>query len=139
MLLINESSHHLLACEIVYEFILSTGEIRASRKIVAYGYLLKATLDIRRKLLMSSPGIAPHSKMLLGLGVEPDQVRVTNTLPPLGNSRAVVTLRDTVRIDKLIIRLNAVVLENGQAVGPEATKFLSELNDSILKQNVNEK
>ena len=139
VLLVNDSQHHLLACDLVFEVTTTDGVVSPARKIVAFSYLLKAAPDVRKKLMISFPGIAPRSKMLLGLGVEPDQVRITSALPKLESSGLAVTLKDSVKIDKLIIRLDAVVLENGDVVGPRATEFLTELNDLLLKEKSDDK
>lgn len=133
-LIVNDSPHHLLACEIVFEFITRSGETHSNRKVVGYTELLSAEPAAREALLKSQPGIAPHSRMLVGLGVEPDLVRVSGRLPPLaGKSGLEETGTNLEMYEKLVIRLNAVVMENGQALGPGAAEFLTHLK-TLLKE-----
>lgn len=136
VLLINKSSHHLLACEIVYEFILSTGEIRASRKIVAYTRLLKEKDSIARKaLLASEPSIKPNTTTLIGMGSDIDVIPITGALPSLPPSSTVEeTFRNPEHYERLVIRLNAIVVEDGRAFGPGAEQFLINLYHEVLQK-----
>lgn len=134
-LIVNDSAHHLLACDVVFEAVTEDGRVLSSRRVIAYGDLIKASSEARQRLLKLQPGIAPHSKMLLGLGVEPDLVRVFgNQLPPLGDPNVVTILRSSTKIERLIIKLNAVVIESGEALGPTGQTFLTHLQEEVLKE-----
>lgn len=139
VLLVNNSPHHLLACEIVFNWISQDGKVYPAKRIIAYGDLLEANPVTRQNLLKSSLGISPRSKMLVGLGVEPDLVRVTNKLPPVGKANIDQVLNDSIKFEKLMITLNAVVLETGEAVGPGAQEFLFHLKNSVLQEQRHEK
>jgi hypothetical protein len=134
-LIVNNSRHHLIACEILFEFVTRTGEIHVARKVVGYTELLSAEPAARQALLRSQPGIAPHSKMLTGIGVEPDLVRVSRGLPPLTGKSSIEEPGANFEIyERLVIRLNAVVIENGQAFGPGASEFLPHLK-TLMKED----
>jgi hypothetical protein len=127
-LIVNDSPHTLLACEIIFEFITRDGEIRSNRKVVGYTELLLAKPAARQALIKFQPAIAPHSKMLVGLGVEPDLVRISGTLPPLTTKTSIEETGANLEMyEKLVIRLNAVVIEDGHAFGPGAADFLTHL------------
>lgn len=86
---------------------------------------------MRASLLKSNPCIAPHSKMLLGLGREPDMVRISNRLPELGKALVEAIKNPWVRFPKLTIRLNAVMFENGMIAGPMGEKFREKVNEAL--------
>ena len=135
-LIINDSAHHLLACELLFEFTTKTGEIHTRQGVVAYTNLLTALKPgTREMLLKSQPGIAPHSKMLFGMGAEPKLLQASDELPPLPTD--VMTAEEKQMnwaiFDKLVIRLNAVVIEDGRAFGPGADKFLDHL-DKLIRE-----
>jgi hypothetical protein len=129
-LIINDSSHHLLACELLFEFTTKTGEINTAQGVVAYTNLLKAKPSDREALFKLQPGIAAHSKLLFGMGAEPKLLRVSDEVPPLPAEIRTVENKnpDLPIFEKLVIRLNAVVIEDGRAFGPGAPKFLDHLN-----------
>jgi len=133
VLLINNTAHNLIACEILFEFVTQSGETQIARKVVGYSDLLSATSEQREALLKSDPGIAPHSKMLIGLGVEPDLVRVSGQLPAVKNLSVEEKPETLQRYQRLIIKLNAVVLENRQAIGPGAAELLRHL-ETLLRE-----
>lgn len=131
-LVVNDSSHHLLACEILFDFVTRTGEVQSARRVVGYAQLLSAKPKEREALFKSQPGIAPHSKMLVGME-EPDLVPITNKLPPLASEFSIKDERGSQNYRKLVIRLNAVVIENGEALGPGAKEFTTHLQ-TLLKE-----
>lgn len=137
VLLINDTSHNLIACEILFEFVTQSGETQIARKVVGYKDLLSATPAKRKALLTSDPGIAPHSKMLIGLGVEPDLLRVSSQLPAVKNLSVEEKPETLQRYQRLVIKLNAVVLENREAIGPGAVEFLHHL-ETLLKEESDE-
>lgn len=134
-LIINDSPHHLLACELLFEFITKTGEIHSTRGVVAYTNLLMAeTKGARESLLKSQPGIAPHSRMLFAMGADPKPLPASGELPPLPTDVRTVEgekMNQTI-FEKLVIKINAVVIEDGRAFGPGAEKFLAHL-DQLIK------
>jgi hypothetical protein len=132
-LIINNSSHHIIACELVYEQFINDGRSFSSRRVIAFGDLLRAPQTTRNALLESSPGIAPHSKMLVGLGVEPGLAVVVEKLPHVENTSEII-FNQSIKIEKLVITLTAVVLENGEAEGPKAQDFATHLKESVLKE-----
>lgn len=136
-LIVNDSSHHLLACELLFEFTTRTGEIHATQGIVAYASLLAATKPgTRETLLKSQPGIAPHSKLLFGMGMDPKLLLGPAEVPPLPTHDSTVeeAEMDWEKFEKLVIRLNAVVIEDGRALGPGADKFLNHLGQ-LMKED----
>lgn len=133
-LIVNRSSHNIIACEVLFELITDDGRVLPGRRIVAYQDLLEATPSARKSLLSSHPGIAPHSRMLVGLGVEPELMRVDDKLPALGQTSTEMVSKGSVGIKKLVITLNAVVIESGEALGPKGQEFLVYLKDEVLKE-----
>lgn len=135
-LIINDSPHHVLACELLFEFITKAGEIHTTQGVVAYANLLTAErADAREKLFKSQLGIAPGSKMLFGMGADPKLLPASGELPPLATDVRTVEAEKMNRaiFEKLVIKLNAVVIEDGKAFGPGADKFLAHL-DQLIKE-----
>ena len=135
VLLINNTPHNLIACEILFEFVTHSGETHTARKVVGYTELLSATPAQRAALLKTQPGIAPHSKMLIGLGVEPDLVRVSGQLPAVSNPSVEEKPETLQRYQRLVIKLNAAVLENREAIGPGGPEFLHHLETLLRGEN----
>lgn len=133
-LVVNNSPHNLIACNILFDFTRADGVVKSANKTVLFADLLEASEEARKRLLKVSPGIAPHSKMLVGLGVNPDLVRVYVELPPLGKADFIGTPNENaVPFKKLVVRIDAVVLEDGKAVGPGATNLLKQVQESLAK------
>ena len=124
-LIINDGPHSLMAFEVVYEFVSKTGSTDPHPRIVGYAQLLRAKPTEREALFKKGVGVTPHTKLLVNIGMQgPDMVEVTDTLPPLTDSAVGVDNPEvTERYEKVNIRLNAVVLENGEILGPGAKEF----------------
>jgi len=125
-LIINDGPHSLMAFEVLFEFVSKTGSIDSHPRIVGYAQLLRAKPSEREALFkQGGVGITPHSKFLLNIGMQgPDMVVITDTLPPLTDSAVGLDNAEvTERYEKINIRLNAAVLENGEILGPGAKEF----------------
>jgi hypothetical protein len=140
VLLLNNSKHHIMACEIVFEFGTPKGEIYPARKVIAYSDLLNEQDTSKRKaLLKAQPGIPPGTKWLIGMGFDPDLVPIKdNVLPLLDTKQLVESSENSRRFSQLTIRLHAVVFDTGEAVGPGATAFLEHLRTEVLEGRNNE-
>jgi hypothetical protein len=134
VLLVNNSQHHIIACSIVFEYEDGHGELWPAQKVIAYSDLLaEKNISKLRTLLQTQPAIAPRTKWLIGMGVDPDLVMVNNNVPPLPESTQLKERGTSEeRFTKLTIKLNAVVFDNGEAVGPGATQFLEHLRSKGL-------
>jgi hypothetical protein len=130
-LIVNNSSHTLIACNVVFEYVRDDGTLVPATKTVIFGDVVLAPLETRSSLLKNNPCIAPHSKMLLGLGREPDMVRISNRLPELGEAMVEGMPNRWVSFPKLTIRLNAVMFENGSIAGPMGEKFREKVNEAL--------
>ncbi|HJT66881.1 MAG TPA: hypothetical protein VJ749_10525 [Pyrinomonadaceae bacterium] len=124
-LIINDGPHSLMAFEVVFEFVSKTGSTDPHPRIVGYAQLLRAKPTEREALFKKGVGVTPHTKLLVNVGMQgPDMVEVTDTLPPLTDSAVGLDNPEvTERYEKINIRLNAVVLENGEILGPGAKEF----------------
>jgi len=125
-LIINDGPHSLMAFEVLFEFVSKTGSIDSHPRIVGYAQLLRAKPSEREALFkQGGVGITPHSKFLVNIGMQgPDMVVITDTLPPLTDSAVGLDNAEvTERYEKINIRLNAAVLENGEILGPGAKEF----------------
>lgn len=71
-LIVNNSSHTIIACEVIFEFTKDDGTLLPANKTVIFGDVVSAPADTRRSVLKNNPCIAPHSKMLIALGGHPE-------------------------------------------------------------------
>lgn len=67
------------------------------------------------------------------MGVEPDLVLVKDQIPPLPVDSQVIE-HSKERFTHLVIKLNAVVFENGEVIGPSASEFLKHLRTEVLEE-----
>jgi|ERR1044071_4207816 hypothetical protein len=130
-LIVNNSSHTLIACDVVFEFTKNDGTVLPANKTVIFGDVVSASADTRTSVLRNNPCIAPHSKMLLGLGREPDMVRISDRLPQLGQRVVEATMNKEVSFPKVTIRLNAVMFEDGSIAGPMGEQFRAKINEAL--------
>jgi hypothetical protein len=130
-LIVNNSSHTLIACDVVFEFTKNDGMVLPANKTVIFGDVVSAPPDKRSSVLKNNPCIAPHSKMLLGLGGEPDMVPISNRLPQLGKGAIEATMNEEVSFTKVTIRLNAVMFEDGSIAGPMGEQFRVKVNEAL--------
>ena len=130
-LIVNNSSHTLIACDVVFEYTKDDGTVFPAYKTVIFGAVVSAPTKERPALLKNSPCIPPHSRMLLGLAREPDMVPITNRLPELGEAALDVTANPKVSFPKVTIRLNAVMFEDGNVAGPMGEQFRKKVNEAL--------
>jgi hypothetical protein len=130
-LIVNNSSHSLIACDVVFEFTKDDGTVWPANKTVIFGDVVSAPAGTRSSALKNNPCIAPHSKMLLGLGREPDMVPISDRLPALGEAAIEATMNSEVRFPKVTIRLNAVMFEDGSIAGPMGEQFREKVKESL--------
>jgi len=130
-LIVNNSSHTIIACDVVFEYTKDDGTLFPAYKTVIFGSVVSVPPPKRPALLKNNPCIPPHSKMLLGLGREPDMVLITNRLPELGNSAVEVTRNPKVSFPKVTIRLSAVMFEDGNVAGPTGEEFRKKVNEAL--------
>jgi hypothetical protein len=128
-LIVNNSSHTLSACDVVFEYTKEDGTVFPAYKTVIFGAVVSAPTKERPTLLKKPP----HSKMLLGLAREPDMVLITNRLPELGEAAVEVTANPKVSFPKVTIRLNAVMFEDGNVAGPMGEQFRQKINDALAE------
>jgi hypothetical protein len=134
VLLLNNSQHHIIACQLTFEFVTSEGELRPAHKIVAYSDLLQEEDLVKRRILLKrQPAIAPNTEWLIGMGVDPDLVLIKDRIPPLP-AAGQVTEYSKQQFKQLTIKLTAVVFENGEAVGPSSAEFLEHLRTEVLEE-----
>lgn len=139
ILLLNDSQYHIIACQIVFEFVTPKGEIYPARKVVAYSELLNEKDNTKRKaLLKTQPGIAPRTKWMIAMGLDPDLVLINDEVPALPDRQPLVEYSaNKERFTQVIIKLDAVVLDTGEAVGPGRAEFLEHLRSEVLKETDN--
>lgn len=130
-LIVNNSSHTLIACDVVFEFTKNDGTVLPSYKTIIFGDVVSAPADQRSSLLKNNPCIAPHSKMLIGLGTQPGMVRISDRLPALGKTLVEATMNNEVSFPKVTIRLNAVMLEDGSIAGPLGEQFREKIKEAL--------
>lgn len=130
-LIVNNSSHTLIACDVVFEFTKNDGTVLPSYKTVIFGDVVSAPPDMRPSVLKGNPCIAPHSKMLIGLAREPDLVPISNHLPELGEAMVEATMNSEVNFPKVTIRLNAVMFEDGSIAGPMGEQFREKVKEAL--------
>lgn len=130
-LIINNGPHHVLACDVLFEVVAKNGEVSSGHKVVFSHALAEEDPAERRAFLMKEPAIAPHTKWLVGLGVDPALEPVGDTPPPLADD---AILPDVKNYKQLNITLKAVVIEDGRAFGSNAQGFLKHLNEELLRE-----
>lgn len=131
VLLTNNGPHYVLACDIVFEMTTSDGAVFTARKVVYSHPLLEKNLDKRKALLESEPGISPNSSWLIGFdetGLQPVLEGVPELEPGFNGN-----FPDIAKCTHLGITLSGVVIETGEAFGPQGQAFLSHLEQEILK------
>jgi len=130
-LIVNNSSHTLIACDVVFEYTKDDGTVFPAYKTVIFGAVVSAPTKERPALLKNNPCIPPHSRMLLGLAREPDMVPITNRLPELAEAAVDVTANPKVSFPKVTIRLNAVMFEDGNVAGPMGEQFRKKVKEAL--------
>jgi hypothetical protein len=132
-LIVNNTSHTLIACDVVFEYTKDDGTVLPAHKTIIFGDVVSAPADQRSAVLKNNPCIAPRSKMLIGLGTETDMVPISDRLPALGTSAVEATRNDRISFPKLTIKLNAVMLEDGSIVGPLGEQFREKIKQALAE------
>ncbi len=130
-LIVNNSSHTLIACDVVYEFTKSDGTALPANKTVIFGDVVSASVEKRTSVLKNNPCIAPHSKMLIALGGQPDMVPISGPLPELGKPVVEAKMNSKVSFPKVTIRLVAVMFEDGNIAGPMGEQFWAKVKEVL--------
>lgn len=124
VLISNNGNHSPLAFRILWRGIKNNGEV-VEREAIRFHpvVLIEEEAKKRAELLVSEPMLAPHTKWLIGLDREAQQIiGPTPSLEAIGgrNPRVFPDLADYKQIN---ITLDEVILENGQIVGSNPTAF----------------
>lgn len=135
VLLVNDGPHHLLACDIVFEFVTRSGEAFPAHNIVYNPLPLKEEDPERRKAaLTQEPGIAPRTKWLIELTGSPGLQRVEGALPPPTEGGSFETVRESEQYSRVNITVGGAIVETGQAYGPRAQEFLGHVREELLPE-----
>ncbi|MGH9839574.1 MAG: hypothetical protein ACREEM_12405 [Blastocatellia bacterium] len=134
MILSNESDHHIIAVVMVYEVTREDNEKISLGHVIALPELSLENDPVRiRAFLEKHPIIPPHSKWLVGLGVE--NKRLTDTLPTFEEAQSSTFMQDVTLTPKALksvhITLDGVILENGQTVGPQTRNTRQVISDNL--------
>lgn len=136
VLLTNNGSHHIVACDLLFEATTKGGMVLSTRKVVYSQPLLEKDLVKRAALITKESVIAPGTKWLISIGGEPGVEPIETSVPPFNKQNIFQEVfPDMENYKQLQVTLNAVVTETGQAFGPNAQAFLDHLNRELLKED----
>jgi|GEM_PF-5147182 len=121
MILTNESNQHIIAVIVIYEVTREDGQMMPLQYIICHPELSLETDPSKIKALLKKYSLLPpHSKWLVGLGVE--RTQLADTLPTLEETRASAYLQDLVLtppIKKVHVILDGIIFEDGRTAGPQ--------------------
>ncbi len=125
MILSNGSDYHIVAAVIIYEFTREEdGQKLAVTQVFGHPEVALEKDPTKIKTLVNKyPLFPPHSKWLVGLGI--DNMQIKENLPTLEEAlESSGTLIEPTDIDKkplkqIAVILDGVMLEDGQLVGPQ--------------------
>lgn len=139
MILSNGSDYHIVAAVIIYEFTREEdGQKLAVSQVFGHPEVALEKDPIKIKTLVNKyPLFPPHSKWLVGLGI--DNMQIKENLPSLeealGSSAMLLELTDIGKkpLKQIAVILDGVMLEDGQLVGPQKLN-IRQLTEQRLQQ-----
>lgn len=140
MILSNGSDYHIVAAVIIYEFTREEdGQKLAVSQIFGHPEVALEKDPIKIKTLVNKyPLFPPHSKWLVGLGI--DNMQIKENLPTLEEAlESSGTLIELTGIDKkplkqIAVILDGVMLEDGQLVGPQKLNIRQSIEERLQQR-----
>jgi hypothetical protein len=135
----NNGEHQVIAALIHYEFTNVDGQKAFARDVIWDPKVSQETDPTRLKELVSRYQVIPAgSQWLVGVGVE--RVRLNNRKPSFEESRMHVyqSLPPTKPVEQIHISLDAVIIEDGQIIGPQKENIRHWINvvaDKFREEN----